>query len=210
MAGEAPTRETRGLPLPRVTAIRPRQHPASARDCDSAVAQVRPPPPAAPPPPLPHSGGQPGSTRGSGVGLALPEKGSRGARWGRGAARASHEGTGARGPLRPGPVGGAHPSRSRGPTAGAAPVWVGPCPSPYRSCRGMGLRLDTEEGDPGRERGVSGAGPPRFRFCGRGWHRAPGEGDPRSPPPSDWGGCADCSSLCPGGGGFTVGVGWAP
>lgn len=70
VANEAPTRGTQGLPLPRATAIRPRRHPASARDCDSAVAQVRPPPPAAPPPPLPHGGGQPGSTRGSGVGPA--------------------------------------------------------------------------------------------------------------------------------------------
>lgn len=162
VADEAPTREPQGFPLPGATAVRPRRHPASARDCDSAVAQVRPPPPAAPPPPLPHGGGQPGSTRGSGVGPAgdpglgslgptVPEK-TRGARWGRGAAELGMGAPGHRVPSVPDPW-----EVSILPGA-AAPRWGlrlsgwGPAPPPTAAVGASGLRSDTVGGDPGRER----------------------------------------------------------
>lgn len=132
----------------RATAIRPRRHPASARDCDSAVAQVRPPPPAAPPPPLPHGQGRPGSTRGSGVGPAgdpglgpaVPER-TLGARGGGGARSALRHG-GRRGTGSPASRAGGRCASFQEPrphVGGLRLSGWGPAPPPTAAVRTRGL-----------------------------------------------------------------------
>lgn len=85
---------------------------------------------------------------------------------------------------------------------GAALVWVGPCPSPYRSCPGFGTPVGHRRRGPWAGAGCVRRGSAAVPLLRARMASGPREGESLSTPPSDWGGCADCSTLCPGWGGI--------